>query len=177
MRQCNLNHFTMERGTVSPRIWEGTTRLRNNRLDRSDLKTYELYVHKELRPQGIWWWMSTLPKKKHSEWSNSALNRKTHWQEISCQHSPQTPKTQEEREETGWKEKVKLGILWTHRHTSKQQVSCERTVSGSIYLCMRMLWAAVRQQSREGGGLYVHPVHRASYLAWRKCTTWVHYNM
>lgn len=101
---------------------------------------------------------SAKKKKKHSEWSTSVLNRKTHWQEISCQHSPQTPKTQEEREETGWKEKEKLGILWTHRHALKQQVSCERTVGGSIYLCMCTLWAAVCQQSREGWGLYVRVI-------------------
>lgn len=156
MRPCNLNHFTMERGTVSPRIWEGRTRLRNNRLDLSDFLTYELYVHK--RAPSSWNPMmdvhSAKKIKKHFEWSNSALNRKTHWQEISCQHSPCTDpkKTHEEREKTGWKEKEKLGILWTQRHASKQQVLCERAVGESIYMFvhnLHTLWAAVCQWSGE----------------------------
>lgn len=78
------------------------------------------------------------------------------------------PKTQEEREKTGWRENKKLGILSTQRHALKQQVSCERAVGGGIYMCVHTLWAAVYQQLRKGGILCVRVIGGfcASYLLW-----------
>jgi len=121
--------------------------------------------------------MCTVAKKrakKHFEWSNSAMNRKNtlagNLMSAFSMHRPAKNIWEEGKDRVEGGEK-KLGILWTHRHASKQQVSCERAVGEIIYMCvhsLHTLWAAVCQWSGERGGGYAQVIggSREPYFMW-----------
>lgn len=100
-------------------------------------------------------------------WTGKHTGRKSH---VSILHE-QTPKNTWGEGKDRVEGKKKLGILWTHRHASKQQVSCESAVGESMYMCvdrLHTLWTAVCQWLGERGGGYVQVIggSREPYFMW-----------